>query len=265
MKTSSFFMLMVVVCFARCSEITLEPLAQDLSSNDKPSFKGARISFKNDDGSIKDIFKANLEVPDLRCITKGQSLEISSEKEVDDTSEAYFIKSINFEDFESLSYKQHTIEISTTSTTSKVCFLFGYYSNGSANEKKISKLRIYLNFLSDSISIDLQDLLFLQVHNDSDDFFVNLSKYNMESNSESNSDRKNIKELLCGNDRVTINVDFILNKQPFSLPYEGMFAMAFLNKSDVTSNKPTKSKTNPSFKCSKNDITILNLAGSNII
>ena len=224
---------------------------------DKESYKGAKISYGKDLDSSKEPIKENYELNKMSCIPIGHSLELTSKYSQANDFNLLLKVSINFGpyvDVESLSIDTESAKLK------KFCLLFGYFQ---FFDKITSKKEfLYLNLLTDEMSIDEKDILYLFVQNNENDFTYILNKnkrtegskntypgkYEISEVSRSQTLHKKINKK---------NPEVFLNKQKFSLDFFGNFYMTFVDNDNIPKASTIDNSKNPKIECKENIINVI--------
>ena len=258
MSTNFKVSLLLVLAWSKasCEKVKVTQLKLDtVPSNSLYSYRGGKISYGSSPDPEKELLKGVIESPNLICIDKGQSMELASEYAMTHNYEIAFKIAFDFSAFATVgSYD----EDSKLNSNSKICLLFGYYTPRDYTNQ--FKVYIYLNFLSDKLSIEKQDLLFFYIVIDEVNFNGKLSKNVVSeySKDDSNPDflDKQLSWQYCEEKSDGEMLEFSLNNQLFSFDYVGTFNMAFVNNYDVKSKRTDDRKTDASYKCLKNSLIV---------
>lgn len=229
----------------------------DETQTDQNSYKGAKISYGKDLDSSKGPIKENYELTKMICIPIGQSLELTSKHSQPNDFKLLLKVSVNFGpylDVESLS-------IDTESANrKKFCLLFGFFEL--FNKKKSKMEFLYLNLLTDEISIDEKDILYLYVQNNEDDFTYILNKNTRtESSRNTYPGKYQITEVTRSKPpqkKVNKkNPEIFLNKQRFLLGLYGNFYMTFVDNDDIQKDVKADQQSNPAIECKDSIINVI--------
>lgn len=245
-KFSMFVLLVSRQVF--CDLIKVKPFPLPIPDNlSNYQFKGGVISYGSNPAPFDPSETRFIGSPDFICILKDHSLELKEEFSMAADIIFEFMISYDFGKFESLSSSPENTELAKGP---KLCFLFGYYWPYEYTEHKVRY--IYLNFLSDKLSIERSDLLFIFITVDTENYDIKLTQQE-----ESKSGAKSSPWYNCKGKSKDEKVEFSLNEQSFSLPLNGMFNMVFVNNVNVTKKRTDNRLKDASLTCTSNTLTII--------